>query len=297
MPARIRSPAREAKSEITYPQRAESELKAIENKRLKELQKAVREAMPEILAIAAQEQSADLTLRQDGYSDIIRRIRNRFRLIKDSFERAASADLLERELKGCADYTDKRQLKEWQRAVRSTFGIDIRKDFFIGEQYETMLSRWTQNNVSYIKSIESSCFDEMENAVVEAFLKGKTNRELSAEIQRRFDVSKSKANLLARDQIGTLNADLSRKRQEAAGVEEYIWRTCKDAAVRECHAELDGKKFRYDNPPEMWYMTKRGKVYTGRRCNPGEDYQCRCTASPVFKFQKLNAQAFKEMKR
>lgn len=107
----------------------------------------------------------------------------------------------------------------------------------------------------------------------------------------------SEANLLARDQIGTLSADLTRTRQESAGVKEYIWRSSGDERVRACHRELDGKTFRYDDPPAMWYMTKRGKIYTGRHCNPGEDYQCRCVAKPVFDFNRLNSQAFKEKKQ
>ena len=99
------------------------------------------------------------------------------------------------------------------------------------------------------------------------------------------------------DQIGTLSADLTRTRQESAGVKEYIWRSSGDERVRACHRELDGKTFRYDDPPAMWYMTKRGKIYTGRHCNPGEDYQCRCVAKPVFDFNRLNSQAFKEKKQ
>ena len=110
-------------------------------------------------------------------------------------------------------------------------------------------------------------------------------------------MTKSKANLLARDQVGTLSANLTRTRQESAGVEEYIWSSSGDERVRECHRELNGQKFRYDDPPAMWYMTKHGKVYSGRHCNPGEDYQCRCVAKPVFNFDRLNSVAFKEKKQ
>lgn len=42
---------------------------------------------------------------------------------------------------------------------------------------------------------------------------------------------------------------------------------------------------------------KHGKVYSGRHCNPGEDYQCRCVAKPVFNFDRLNSVAFKEKKQ
>lgn len=287
---------RVSKVEPSYPQWAESHLRTVENRRLRELQKVVKESMPEILAIVQEEHDAPAGMREDGYSDMIRRIRNRFRIIRERFGRRVRADPLERDVKRCADYTDRKQLNEWRQSVRSTVGVDIHKDYFVGERYDLMLERWTKQNVSFITSIESDCFDEMEKVIIDGFSKGRTPRAISNDIQRRFDVTKSKANLLARDQIGTLSADLTRARQESAGVTEYIWSSSGDERVRECHQELDGKKFRYNDPPAMWYMTKHGKVYTGRHCNPGEDYQCRCTAKAVFDFDRLNTTAFKEKK-
>ena len=64
-----------------------------------------------------------------------------------------------------------------------------------------------------------------------------------------------------------------------AGIEEYIWSTTGDERVRDSHRELNGKKFRWDTPPEN---------SDGRACHPGEDYQCRCIGRPVFKKSTLN---------
>jgi hypothetical protein len=47
----------------------------------------------------------------------------------------------------------------------------------------------------------------------------------------------------------------------------YIWRTAGDDKVRPSHAANEGKIFAWANPPD-----------TG---NPGEDYNCRCTAEPI----------------
>ena len=242
------SMTKKSKIEPEYPQWAESKMRAIENRRLKELQKIVRESMPEILAIVAEEQKTGSdSIRHDGYSDMVRRIQNRFRIMRDRLSRRLKTDPLERDVRRCADYTDRRQLKEWQRSVRATLGVDIHDDFFLGERYDQMLKRWVEQNVSFITSIESDCFDDMENVIIEGFAKGRTPAAISNEIQRRFDVTKSKANLLARDQVGTLSANLTRTRQESAGVEEYIWSSSGDERVRECHRELDGRKFRYDD--------------------------------------------------
>lgn len=115
-------------------------MRAIENRRLKELQKIVRESMPEILAIVAEEQKTGSdSIRHDGYSDMVRRIQNRFRIMRDRLSRRLKTDPLERDVRRCADYTDRRQLKEWQRSVRATLGVDIHDDFFLGERYDLML--------------------------------------------------------------------------------------------------------------------------------------------------------------
>lgn len=134
------STTRKSKIEPEYPQWAESKMRAIENRRLKELQAVVRDSMPEILAIAADEMdTASESIRKDGYSDMVRRIQNRFRIMRDRLSRRLKTDPLERDVRRCADYTDRRQLQEWQRSVRATLGIDISKDFFIGERYEQII--------------------------------------------------------------------------------------------------------------------------------------------------------------
>lgn len=62
------SMTKKSKIEPEYPQWAESKMRAIENRRLKELQKVVRESMPEILAIVAEEQKTGSdSIRHDGY--------------------------------------------------------------------------------------------------------------------------------------------------------------------------------------------------------------------------------------
>ena len=109
------------------------------------------------------------------------------------------------------------------------------------------------------------------------------------DIQKEYSLTLRKAQLLARDQVSSLNAQISKMQQQDAGCTKYRWSTSKDSRVRDCHRALEGKIFNWDDPPEMWYETKsRGRVSTGRRCNPGEDYCCRCVAIPVFDFNTVD---------
>ena len=103
MPVKNNGPGmtgRSSKIEPEYPQWAESKMRAIENRRLKELQKIVRESMPEILAIVAEEQKTGSdSIRHDGYSDMVRRIQNRFRIMRDRLSRRLKTDPLERDVR------------------------------------------------------------------------------------------------------------------------------------------------------------------------------------------------------
>jgi SPP1 gp7 family putative phage head morphogenesis protein len=79
---------------------------------------------------------------------------------------------------------------------------------------------------------------------------------------------------LARDQILTLNAQINQSKQVNAGIEEYIWTAVADSRTRDDHADLDGQKFRYDDPP-----VSGTDGFVG---HPGEPAQCRCVAYPVI---------------
>ena len=51
--------------------------------------------------------------------------------------------------------------------------------------------------------------------------------------------------------------------------------------MRKDHKRLNGKIFSWNDPPVI-------DTRTGRRGHPGDDYQCRCVAIPVFDFDTLD---------
>lgn len=128
-------------------------------------------------------------------------------------------------------------------------------------------------NIELITSIPEQLLDEVEAVVAPAVEAGLRVEEILRQLQERFGVSESRAQLIARDQVGKFNGELARERQEALGITEYVWSTSKDRRVRPDHVDLEGKAFSYDAPPIVDHRT-------GRTANPGEDYQCRCQALP-----------------
>ena len=148
---------------------------------------------------------------------------------------------------------------------------------------------WVDSNVEKIKTIPTESLGSMRQIILDGYKQGRTIRDISKDIQEEYNVSKHRAQMFARDQVATLNAQITKMQQQDAGCKRYRWSTSHDARVRDCHRALDGKIFNWNDPPEMWYETKKsGRVYTGRRCNPGEDYACRCVAIPVFDLDTIN---------
>lgn len=136
------------------------------------------------------------------------------------------------------------------------------------------IEKFRSENVSKIRSIAEERLSEVEGLLVTAEHQGWSVGEISKQLRESFDVSKSKAELLARDQTLKLHGAITRARQEQAGIEEYKWSTSSDERVRSAHKRLHGRVFRWDDPPII--------SDDGRRGHPGEDYQCRCIAIPVL---------------
>jgi len=113
---------------------------------------------------------------------------------------------------------------------------------------------------------------------------GLNGRELQALIVNRCGVTERHAALLARDQTLKMSADVAQLRAENVGATKYVWLTSNDERVRgrpggkwaksqSNHWDLQGKTFSYDSPPVT-------DPVTGVTNAPGQDYNCRCTASP-----------------
>lgn len=129
-----------------------------------------------------------------------------------------------------------------------------------------------EKNLALVDRAAVGYAEEVEAIVLDAPI-GLRVEDLAAEIERRAEVSASRAELIARDQTLKLNGQITQARQEAGGISRYVWSTSGDERVREAHAELDGQTFDWSDPPEV--------SDDGRREHPGGDYQCRCVAVPV----------------
>jgi len=154
------------------------------------------------------------------------------------------------------------------------YGIDVLRD----PDLAGLAAGFTTTNVNLIKSIPADYFKSIEELVLTNVRKGRRASVIQKEVMARYGVIRSKAELIARDQTAKLNAEITEQRHKELGIASYLWRTSQDDRVRMRHRELgaasdNGKVYQYKKPPVV-------DPKTGRRENPGGDYQCRCTAEP-----------------
>lgn len=160
------------------------------------------------------------------------------------------------------------------RTIQASADRDLRKvERVLGAKAaggQALLDAFRTRNVRLIKTAGEKTIARLDAALKEH---GNLHRDaLTKKLLEVADVSRSRARFWAVDQTLKLNAAVTRAKHESLGIVKYVWRTSRDGSVRDEHAALEGKTFRYDDPPETG---------TGKH-NPGEDYWCRCHADPVL---------------
>jgi len=156
-----------------------------------------------------------------------------------------------------------RDLTAW-RKVSAQIGRGIAQEVAQAPTGEIM-QRLMSEQVTLIKSIPLEAAQRVHKLTIEGLSNGSRAAEIAAAIMEQGDVSKAKANLIARTEVSRTATALSEARARYVGSESYVWRTSKDADVRASHRKLEGKVFRWDDPPEC---------DPGHHAHPGAIWNC-----------------------
>ncbi len=185
----------------------------------------------------------------------------------DAFRPTALHDVAARFARRTSEF----QREQLDRQVRAAISIPLST---IEKPVRDLIPLFAKQNAELVKTVQDRYFDRLASDVEESFATGMHPDTLA---QRFVDVdgmAENDARRLARDQIGKLNAQFNEERQTALGIKAYFWRTARDNRVRDEHAELEGQRFEWDDPPDAGT--------DGEPANPGEAIQCRCYAEPDF---------------
>jgi SPP1 gp7 family putative phage head morphogenesis protein len=167
--------------------------------------------------------------------------------------------------KGVAELVSEHNKKQLKAQMNRALGIDI----FLQEPYLIPeIESYAFWNTRLIQSIPEQYLDQVQNIALSGFQTGESTKSIRDKIEARYQVSKSRAQLIARDQISKLNGELTQLRQTELGIKKYRWITAGDERVRDEHRQRDGKVFSWDDPPHDGH--------------PGQPINCRCVAQPIL---------------
>jgi SPP1 gp7 family putative phage head morphogenesis protein len=156
--------------------------------------------------------------------------------------------------------------KAFIASIEAAIGVNI-QDILSESSVRIPVEKSIVSNLDLIETIPKQYVERLKKEMLLSVSQGGSAFDLQSAILKNTDVTRSRARLIARDQMAKLNGALNRSQQEDIGVTGYRWRTSSDERVRKSHARNDGRQFDWDNPPPN----------TG---HPGHDVQCRCTADP-----------------
>jgi len=184
-----------------------------------------------------------------------------------------------------------RTAKAWDRVEWNKLrGIMALPNTAYAKPLQDRLNKLVEDNIGLIQSLPERLISRLETKIKDLPTTGESRVTVQKLLKETGEVGKSRAELIARDQVGKLNGDLTRIRQESLGGTMYIWRTSQDGRVREEHQALDGMVCKWEDPSvyaetvekamaNEW--NSRGEI-GGYEGHPGEDYQCRCSAEMVM---------------
>jgi uncharacterized protein with gpF-like domain len=186
---------------------------------------------------------------------------------------------------------------QYEKGAKSALGVE----FPVGEDWWPQAKEnWKQFNYQIISNDLRKYVSDINSLTERAVTSGLSVKELTKQIQALDDkITKNRAEFIARDQIGKLNGQITQMRMESVGLTMYIWETSGDERVRgtpkeeggiypnarPSHYLMDEKLCRWDNSSvcsedggKTWIDRPDGAVLL----HPGDDYQCRCTATAYW---------------
>ena len=168
----------------------------------------------------------------------------------------------------------------WQKAINQAIGVNVALP---GTDMSANVDAWAEENTALITNLTQSYLSKVTTAVNSGFRDGLSWRDISKNIQAETGVAKRRADLIARDQVATMNMQVTKQRASDLDIKQFVWRTMEDQRVR------GNPSGRYPKAKPSHYA-RNGKTYNwsdgagARDTFPGSAINCRCYASNVIEF-------------
>ena len=152
--------------------------------------------------------------------------------------------------------------------------------------WNDMKKSWAEDNYNLITSNAKNYVSKINTLTEQAIVNGMSPGKLKEEIFKATQgLEKSHCKLLARDQMGKLNGQITQAQMQEIGLDMYVWSTAYDDRVRDSHAAMEGLLCRWDDASVVSY--DGGKTWVDRpaaavQLHPGQDIQCRCVGLAYY---------------
>jgi SPP1 gp7 family putative phage head morphogenesis protein len=221
---------------------------------------------PDFLARLVRATGAKLTRADAWRLDIGEGRRTRVLLDRVREDVASAARATEQVAKRAGEQVSNIQRAELAKQTKAALGVDVP---VADRNIHALIEHFAHENVALIKSLGNRTLDDIEKLVTGAYVRGLRAEDVAQEIARRFDIAERHARLIARDQIGRLNSQITRARHDELGIGKFRWLTMDDNRVRQRHRPFHGNVYPYrgEGTPEFF---------------PGDEIMCRCVEQPVY---------------
>ncbi len=218
--------------------------------------------VPHLVALGAAPARADAAMPE--VTRIIERLRK-------AWGAKVPASRIAKAAASAATATSAHNRRELFKQIKAGLGISL--DDVADRHLKARIDQFTTENVALIKTVPEEYFDQIQDVALDGIAKGRRADQIASDLVERGHVAQNRARLIARDQIGKFNGDLTKTRQTDLGIEEYEWGGIDDDRERPAHVARNGHVYRWD-------AVLPGSDDPGIGGHPGDAIQCRCFASP-----------------
>jgi SPP1 gp7 family putative phage head morphogenesis protein len=167
--------------------------------------------------------------------------------------------------------------KKFNDNIERVTGVNLGEVLQV-EGLEDFKNTMINKNASLIKTLPEQYISQVETIVSNGTTSGARYSEIVKQI-----VSETGANAklvgriktIARNEISTITAQLTKKRSEQLGIKKAIYQTSKDKNVRTSHKKLDRVEFKL--AVGAWSQIAKKYIIPGIT-----DINCRCTYKPII---------------
>lgn len=157
-------------------------------------------------------------------------VREAIRQAAEQFQSTVFAAQQQRLAQSVVSRADSESSEAFIEQLNRSLGIDISgliNRESLGDYFDAAVS----NNVALISSVSSDYFDDIQRTVMDSIMRGDSMTTLTRNLQEVTGATYKRAKLIAVDQTAKIRSDISKRRQESAGINRFRWSTSQDRRV------------------------------------------------------------------